>query len=76
MEIELPDRVIAEKESSPAKVAYDMAMSLWWEEFGARPKASDAKFVGLVAACASALRANPLTNDSTVGVMTRLFPKG
>lgn len=43
---------------SAAKIAYDMASSLWWEEHQTHPKMSNTEFFDLVQNCARSLSAN------------------
>ncbi|MGR3639086.1 hypothetical protein [Alterinioella nitratireducens] len=52
--------VKVEQKPDAAQVAYQMAASLWWAEFGTDPKASDGKFLDLVRYCSKAAQGEAL----------------
>ncbi|WJS83535.1 hypothetical protein [Paracoccus sp. TOH] len=71
----MADKTVAVKEENVAKVAYDMARDLWLNEYQEVPKASDSTFIGLVAACAGALKAHTSPYESLVNYIAKNFPK-
>lgn len=47
--------VKTESKDTVAQVAYDMASSMWFEQYGSHPKVDDRKFIYLVGTCSRAL---------------------
>ncbi|WP_371170693.1 hypothetical protein [Aliiroseovarius sp. 2305UL8-7] len=53
-----------EKASNTARVAYDMARALWFEETDSHPKLSDWQFFELVKLCSISLAGNSPYSDT------------